>query len=106
MLNKIDKVDAEGRAMLAALLPGALQISAKRPADVAALAERLIAHFEGELEDAELHVPWAEHRVVHAVHESCRVLTEDHDEHGTRLQVRAPAATLRRLRAALTAPRA
>jgi GTPase len=106
VLNKIDKVDDDGRVMLAALLPDALQISAKRPADVAALAERLLAHFEGELEDAELHVPWAEHRVVHAVHESCRVVTEDHDELGTRLRVRAPAATLKRLRAALAAPRA
>jgi len=105
VLNKIDKVDDDARSTLALAYPDAVLMSAKRPDDVGALAERLIAHFEGDLEDAELHVPWADHRVVHAVHESCRVVAEDHDELGTRLQVRAPAATLRRLRAAL-APRA
>jgi GTP-binding protein HflX len=99
ILNKIDKVDAEGRARLAETMPGAWPMSAKSPADVLALHDRIVAHFEGELEDAELHVPWAQHRLVHTIHENARVLAEDHNESGTSLTVRAPARTLARLRA-------
>jgi GTP-binding protein HflX len=101
ILNKIDKVDAEGRARLAESMPNAWPMSAKNPADVLALHDRIVAHFEGELEEAELHVPWAQHRLVHTIHENARVLAEDHNESGTSLTVRAPSRTLARLRAEL-----
>jgi GTP-binding protein HflX len=101
ILNKIDKVDAEGRARLAESMPNAWPMSAKNPADVLALHDRIVAHFEGELEEAELHVPWAQHRMVHTIHENARVLAEDHNESGTSLTVRAPSRTLARLRAEL-----
>jgi GTP-binding protein HflX len=103
LLNKIDRVDAATRAALANELPDAIQTSAVTAADVAALHDRIVAHFEGDLEDADLHVPWALHKIVHAVHESCRVLGEDHDDDGTRIRVRASAQTLARLRTALAA---
>jgi GTPase len=99
ILNKIDKVSDEERARLAEAMPGAFQMSAKRPDDVLALHDRIVAHFEGDLEEAELHVPWALHRLVNAIHENTRVLTEDHNESGTSLTVRAPSRTLARLRA-------
>src|SRR5690606_14551591 len=44
VLNKIDRVDDAGRAVLADRYPRALQLSAKRPADVAALRDRLVEH--------------------------------------------------------------
>ena len=40
-------------------------------------------------------------RVVSAVHESARVLSEEHGETGTTLKVRAPAMVLGRIRAQL-----
>ncbi|HEU0036308.1 MAG TPA: GTPase HflX [Kofleriaceae bacterium] len=101
LLNKIDRVDADGRARLADRYPGALQLSAKDRDDVAALRERLIAQFAGALEEAELVVPWAAQRLVHQIHERTRVLSEDHDDAGTRLRVRAPASVLDDLRASL-----
>jgi GTP-binding protein HflX len=103
LLNKIDRVDDAARAALANEFPDAVQTSAVTAAEVAALHDRIVAHFEGDLEDTELHVPWALHKLVHAVHESCRVLAEDHDEDGTRIKVRASAQTLARLRTALAA---
>jgi GTP-binding protein HflX len=103
VLNKIDRVDAAGRAALADHYPTALQLSAKDPADVAALRERLIEQFAGKLEDAELDVPWAAHRVVHAIHERATVLTEQHHDTGTRLTIRAPSRVVSELRAALAA---
>ena len=101
VLNKIDRVDAAGRAALADRYPSALQLSAKDPADVAALRERLIEQFAGKLEDAELDVPWAAQRVVHAIHERATVLAEQHHDAGTRLTIRAPSRVVSELRAAL-----
>jgi GTPase len=101
LLNKIDRVDAAGRAALADRYPGAIQLSAKDRRDVAALRDRLIAEFAGALEEAELVVPWAAQRMVHQIHERTTVLAEQHDDDGTRLRVRAPARILDELRGAL-----
>jgi GTPase len=103
VLNKIDRVDAAGRARLTETYPTALQLSAKAREDVAALRERLIARFAGEFEEAVLEVPWAQQRVVHAAYARATVLAEDHDDIGTRLTVRAPARVLAELRAQLAA---
>ena len=101
MLNKIDRVDAAGRARLAETYPDAVQLSAKARGDVAGLRERLIAQFAGAFEEAVLEVPWAHQRVVHAAYARATVLAEDHDDLGTRLTVRAPARVLAELRAQL-----
>jgi GTP-binding protein HflX len=102
LLNKIDRVDAAGREALADHYPDAIQLSAKAAVDVAALRDRLIEHFGGKLEETQLEVPWAQQRLVHAIHERTTVLEEQHDETGTRLRVRAPAKVLDSLRAELT----
>jgi GTP-binding protein HflX len=101
LLNKIDRVDGDTRAALGDRYPGALQLSAKDRADVARLHDRLIEHFAGSLEDAELDVPWAEHRLVHTIYERATVLAEEHHEAGTRLTIRAPSRIVSELRAAL-----
>ena len=101
LLNKIDRVDAAGREALADHYPDAIQLSAKTPADVAALRDRLIEHFGGKLEETMLEVPWTHQRMVHAIHERTTVLAEEHDEDGTKLRVRAPAPVLESLRAEL-----
>jgi GTP-binding protein HflX len=101
VLNKIDRVDAAGRARLAETYPDAVQLSAKARGDVAGLRERLIAQFAGAFEEAVLEVPWAHQRVVHAAYARATVLAEDHDDLGTRLTVRAPARVLAELRAQL-----
>ncbi len=98
VLNKIDRVDEAGRAALVEKYPAALQLSAKDPADVAALRERLIEHFAGALEEAELDVPWALHRVLHELHERTTILAETHHEAGTLVKVRAPQRVLEDVR--------
>jgi len=101
LLNKIDRVDAAGRAALADKYPNAIQLSAKSKLDVAALRDRLIVEFAGELEDTDLDVPWTAQRVVHLIHERTTVLGEAHHETGTRLRVRAPSRVLDELRETL-----
>ena len=101
LLNKIDLVSADQREALALEMPEALQLSARSPVDVAELRDRIMTRFLGALEEASLVVPWAQHKIVHRIHEQCRVLSEDHVEDGTHLVIRAPASVLARLRSEL-----
>ena len=99
LLTKIDRVD--NRAALAEHYPGAVMLSAKRREDVAMLRDLLIERFAGKLEEAELLVPWAAQRVVHAIHERATVLAEEHTEEGTKIRLRAPERVVAELRAQL-----
>ena len=101
LLNKIDRVDEAQRAALADRYPAAIQLSAKQPADVAALRDRLIGELVGALEDAVFDVPYAEHGLVHRIHERATILSETHNDDGTRLEIRAPASIVAELRAQL-----
>jgi GTP-binding protein HflX len=101
VLNKADRLDELSRARVKAAWPDALLLSMKDPADVALLRDRIVAHFEGELEETELLVPYSRQRVVAHAHESGHVLSETFDAEGTHLRVRASPSVLARLRAEL-----
>ncbi len=103
VLNKIDRVDEDGRRTLKLHYPKALQLSAKDRDDVSLLRDKLIEHFVGPLEDAELEVPYTLQRVAHLIHERATVLAEKHEDTGTRFSVRAPSKILDALRAELVA---
>ena len=98
VLNKVDRIDADTRARLAGDWPDAVFVSAKDPANVAALRERILAFFERDMEEADLFVPYTKQRIVGEAHTSARVLSERHDEAGTHLRVRARPEVLARLR--------
>jgi GTP-binding protein HflX len=104
VLNKADRLDAETRARLARDWPDALLLSVRDAANVSALRERIVAHFERGHVEAELVVPYAQQRVVAEAHAAARVLAESHDESGTRLRVRATPEVLERLREMLSRP--
>jgi len=101
LLNKIDRVDATRREALRSEYPDALLLSAKDPEDVAHLHARIRDFFERDMVEAELSIPYAKQKLVAEIHASCRVLSEDHDERGTRLRLRARPEVLARLRAAV-----
>jgi GTP-binding protein HflX len=100
VLNKADRLDGEQREALAARHPDSISVSALDPRDTAALRDRIIAWLERAMIDASLFVPYATPRVLHVIRESARVLSEAHEEDGTRLVVRAPEAVIHQLRAA------
>jgi GTP-binding protein HflX len=101
LLNKIDRVDAARREVLRAENPDALLLSAKDPEDVARLHERIRSFFERDMVETELQIPYAQQKLVAEIHASCRVLAESHDEHGTKLRLRARPDVIARLRAAV-----
>ena len=101
VLNKADRIDELTRARVQKAHPDALLLSAHDPADVETLCARILLHFERDLEEVELLVPYAHSRVVAQAHELGTVLSEAYESEGVRLRVRASASALSKLRAAL-----
>lgn len=97
VLNKCDRIATEALDELRREFPDAELISAKSSDDVARLRERLVQFFERDMIEEEVFVPYSRQRVVSALHEQCRVLSELHDEEGTRVRVRAPRGLVFRL---------
>jgi GTPase len=102
LLNKIDVVPEAERESLQREFPDALQVSSRSPADVARVHAALIAHFERDLEEAEIFVPWAKSALANTVHEAGRVVSEVHEDEGTRFVVKAPQQDIARIQRALS----
>jgi GTP-binding protein HflX len=101
VLNKLDRVDAAGRAALMARHPDAILLSAHAPQDVSALRDTIIAFFEAAMVDDVLVVPYSKQALIGEVYESARVLAEQYDETGRVLNVRGLPGAIRRLRRSL-----
>ncbi|MDC0681343.1 MULTISPECIES: GTPase HflX [Sorangium] len=101
LLNKVDRLSEEERDALRLEFPEATLLSAKTSADVAALREAIIAFFEQSMVEAELLLPYAKQGLIGEIYENARVLSEEYDDAGGRLSVRAHAAALDRLRSLL-----
>jgi GTPase len=98
VLNKIDRVSAQERKLLAREFSDAILLSAKDSADVARLRQTIIDIFESRMVEADLVVPYAKQALVSEVYDNARVLSETYDESGAHMAVRAEPAALARLR--------
>jgi GTP-binding protein HflX len=103
LLNKIDRVSEEDRAALRARHPDAIFLSAKSPADVAALRATIIAFFEAAMVEETLVLPYAKQKLLSQVYENARVLSEDHDPTGRVLKLRGLPGAIARLRRSVAA---
>lgn len=99
ILNKADRLPHPRRVELAAAFPEAVIMSAFDRREVAALRERIVSFFEGEMVEGALFVPWAKQRLIADVYEEARVVGEEYGEDGTTYRVRAHPAALARLSA-------
>jgi GTP-binding protein HflX len=105
ILNKIDRVgdvvaEAAATQALLARWPDAFVMSARRPEDVTALRERLIAFFQRDLVVGEVRVPYSRQNLRGEIFASCDVLGERYEDDAVIFDVRAHPAVLERLRAA------
>lgn len=103
IFNKIDHVgdaaeQAEREAALRAAYPGCIVMSARRPVEVAALHQTIVAFFQQDLVEAELFLPWSAQQLRGELFARCAVLEERAGEDGAYFQVRAEQATLDGLR--------
>ena len=103
VLNKLDRVDAAGRAALVERHPDAILLSAHSATDVSALRDTIIAFFEAEMVEDVLVLPYARQAIIGEIYESARVLSEEYDERGRVLKVRGLPGTITRLRRSLEA---
>lgn len=101
VLNKMDRVDAAGRAALMEKHPDAIMLSAHAPEDVSALRDTIIAFFEAAMVEDVLVLPYAKQGLIGEVYDSARVLSEDYDETGRVLTVRGLPAAIARLQRSL-----
>lgn len=101
ILNKVDRLDEAQREELRIEFPDAIQMSAIDKGDVARLHATIVAFFGQSLIEAELLIPWPQHALVGQLHGEAQVLSEVHEEDGTRVRVRIEPETLKRVRAAL-----
>ncbi len=103
VLNKMDRVDAAGRAALTERHPDAIQLSAHSPGDVLALRDTIVAFFEAAMVDDVLRLPYAKGGSLGEIYERVRVLGEDYDEAGRVLTVRGLPGALAQLKRTLAA---
>ena len=103
VLNKLDQVDAAGRAVLMEEYPDAILLSAHAPEDVSALRDTIVAFFEAAMVEDMLVLPYAKQGLIGEVYESARVLSEGYDETGRVLKVRGLPGAITRLRRSLAA---
>jgi GTP-binding protein HflX len=101
LLNKMDRVDEAGRALLMERHPDAILLSAHKPEDVSALRDTIIAFFEAAMVEDVLVLPYAKQGLIGEVYESARVLSEGYDETGRVLRVRGLPGAITRLRRSL-----
>ena len=103
VLNKLDRVDAAGRAALMEKHPDAIMLSAHAPEDVSALRDFVVAFFEAGMVEDVLVLPYTKQGLIGEVYESARVLSEEYDEAGRVLKVRGLPGAIARLRRRLAA---
>jgi GTP-binding protein HflX len=105
VFNKIDNVggaDAEAKTTAALLerWPDAIVMSARRPADVLRLRDRLTAFFNRDLVEGEVRVPYDRQQLRGEIFAACEVLGESYNDDAVIFRVRAHPALLERLQAA------
>lgn len=89
VLNKTDRLSADEFAQLKTEFPHALFLSAKNSTDVADLRLKLISHFETDMVDEEIMVPYNVNGAIGEIRAKMRVTGESYDEYGVTLKVRA-----------------
>ncbi|HVJ94035.1 MAG TPA: GTPase, partial [Labilithrix sp.] len=101
VMNKVDLLAPEELERLRARLPKAWFVSARRPADVAAVRARIIEIFEAAYEEIELVIPYDRQAVLSEMHDAGRVVEERWEDGGVVVRWRAEPEAIGRVRSRL-----
>ncbi len=83
--NKIDLLNKDEQDVLAMRFPDAQMVSAATGQGIGLLVERIAQVASGCDEQLEVLIPYRRGDLVSLAHERCRILTEEHEEEGTRI---------------------
>jgi GTP-binding protein HflX len=99
ILNKRDRLNDAEAQTLQLEFPEARLFSTRNKDDVAALREDILRHFEGDMSDQAVLIPFAAQGAVGELRRQMRVLGESYNEKGVTLTVRATEEQVSRFRA-------
>ncbi len=88
ILNKRDQLSEDDYKRIQSEYPEGIFISTRDPKDIAKMREIILSHFEGDMIDGEIYVPYSAKSLVGEIRSSVRVLEEKHSESGTTYFVR------------------
>lgn len=94
VLNKRDRLGPDALASLKAEYPDAVVLSTRSQDDLQTLRERIMRHFEREMLDEELRIPFTAQGVVAEIRARMRILSEAYDAEGLTLRVRSTLENL------------
>lgn len=98
LLNKSDQLNDDQKISLMEEFPDAMMMSSRDPADITLLHERIVKFSESDMLEEELLVPYTAKGVIGEIRSNMRVLKEDYDQDGIRLQVRSGELELERVK--------
>jgi GTP-binding protein HflX len=94
VLNKQDRLGPDEIASLNSEYPDAVFLSTRSQDDLKMLRERIMRHFESEMIDEELHIPFTAQKVLAEIRIRMRILSEAYDAEGLTIRVRSTPENL------------
>lgn len=94
VLNKRDRLSPEQTESLAQEFPDAVFISTRDKEDLKMLRDKIMSHFENDMVDEDLFIPYAVQGVIGDVRSRMRVLNEEYSGEGVTLKVRSTPENL------------
>ena len=89
VLNKRDRLAPEALASLTAEYPDAVVLSTRSPDDLKALRERILRHFEREMIEEDLCLPFTAQGVLAEIRARMRIVSEHYHAEGLTIRVRS-----------------
>jgi GTP-binding protein HflX len=94
VLNKRDRLGPDALASLKAEYPDAQFLSTRSKDDLATLREQIMRHFEHEMIDETLHLPFTAQGALAEIRARMRILSEEYDAEGLTILVRSTPENL------------
>lgn len=89
LLNKVDQLQADEQKLLSIEFPDAVFISTRNRDDVKRVRELVLNHFETDMVDKDILIPYTQGKVLGQIRERARVIHEKHEDDGTIVTIRA-----------------
>jgi GTP-binding protein HflX len=102
VLNKQDRLGPEELSSLKAEYPDAVLLSTRSKEDVKALRERIMTHFESDMIDEEICIPFTAQDVIGEIRTRMRILAEEYTGKGLKIRVRSTPENLSFIKKKLT----